>query len=175
MKTGRVELLYRGEKSGVIKQKCELLELRLDGIVGDRHAGALKKADGRDKGIPRGTMIRNWRQWSAVSTEELNEVALALALGELEPELLGPNFVVAGIENFSAMAKGTVLKFSDAELLVEAENDPCTQAGKAIAKRHEEISPHAFVKKAMHKRGLVGVVKAAGIIRVGESFLIVDP
>ncbi len=173
--SGRVESLYVGRNKGVRKDECAFLELRTDGIVGDRHSGDLKKADGRDKGIVRGTMIRNWRQWSAISIEEVELMRKNLKLEELEGALLGPNFIVSGIENFTQLPHGTLLRFPDAELFVETENDPCTQAGSAIATVHSGVTPHQFVKAAWHIRGLVGIVSKAGIVRVGDSLEVTIP
>jgi hypothetical protein len=172
---GKVEQLYKSTKDVVKKDTCAFLALTLDGIEGDRHAGAMKKADSRDKGIVRGTMIRNWRQWSAVSAEELNAIAANLNIGDLEGALLGPNLVISGIGNFTQLPPGTLLKFPDAVLLIEAENDPCTKAGKTVATAHAEISPHSFVKAACHLRGLVGTVQTAGMIKVGDSVEVVRP
>ncbi len=175
MRKGTVEALYSGNASRVIKQSKVLLEVSLEGVVGDRHAGTMKKADGRDKGIVRGTLIRNWRQWSAVSVEELNDIASNLAIETLDASLLGPNLVISGIENFTALPKGTLLKFPEATLLVEAENDPCTKAGKTIKSVLTQIEPHQFVKAAMHKRGLVGVVDEPGLIRIGDPVEVMEP
>ena len=147
---GSVEFLYRGK--GNLKESCLFLDMQMEGINGDRHAGMLRKADGRDKGIIRGTMIRNRRQWSAVSVEELDQIALSLKLENLHSMLLAPNFVVSGIPNFTQLPKGTLLKFPEVTLFVEAENDPCTKSGKALAAAHLHVTPHTFVKVAMHKQ-----------------------
>lgn len=171
--TGRVQLLFAGKGKAVQKQPTLLLELNLFGVLGDRHAGELKKADGRDKGIERGTLIRNWRQWSAVSIEEVEEIARNLQIEHLEPALLGPNLVISGIANFTQLPVGTLLEFPNAILLVERENDPCTKAGSVIAKANNGISEHTFVKAAWHKRGLVGTIKEGGIIRYGDPVKVV--
>ncbi|MBC7996969.1 MAG: MOSC domain-containing protein [Leptolyngbya sp.] len=172
---GRVELLFAGKGTAVQKQSALLLQLNLLGIVGDRHAGELKKADGRDKGIVRGTLIRNWRQWSAVSIEEINIIAENLHVENLDPALLGPNLVFSGIENFTQLPVGTLLEFPEAILLVERENDPCTKAGKVVASAHNGVTEHAFVKAAWHRRGLVGTVKQAGLIRADDPIKVVLP
>lgn len=172
---GKVEQLYKSSGKAVKKNACAFLTLSLDGIEGDRHAGALKKADGRDKGIERGTMIRNWRQWSAVSAEELRAVAANLELEDLDGALLGPNLVISGIANFTQLPPGTLLKFPDATLFVEAENDPCTKAGKTIATVHKNVTPQSFVKAAWHLRGIVGVVQKAGIIKAGDAVEVILP
>lgn len=172
---GHVELLFAGKGNAVQKQAVLLLELSLHGIIGDRHAGELKKADGRDKGIIRGTLIRNWRQWSAVSFEEINVIAENLQVENLDPALLGPNLVISGIENFTQLPVGTLLEFPEAILLVERENDPCTKAGKVVQSTYNGVTEHSFVKAAWHRRGLVGTVKQAGLIRAGDPIRVVLP
>ena len=173
--TGRVEALFVGRGKAVRKEDCALIEVRPEGIVGDRHAGALKKADSRDKGIARGTMIRNWRQWSAVATEEMAVIAAGLNLALLDGALLGPNLIVSGIENFTKLPPGTLLRFPEAVLFVEAENDPCTHAGKAVKLDNSEVNPNHFVKAALGKRGLVGTVHTPGMIRVGDIVEVILP
>ncbi len=59
------------------------LYANLEGIEGDRHAGWTRKADARVPFYPRGTVIRNTRQVSLVSVEELAEMATALGLPAL--------------------------------------------------------------------------------------------
>ena len=175
MQTGKVEFLFVGNSRGVRKQPRANIELRLDGIVGDRHSGDMKKADGRDKGVERGALIRNWRQWSAVSTEELQLIASNLNIPELDGVLLGPNLVISGISGFTQLQKGSLLKFPHAALLVEEENAPCTKAGKLVATAHKDTTQHAFVKSARGLRGLVGVVSEPGTIRVGDFVEVVPP
>lgn len=172
---GRVELLFVGHKRSVRKQPCALIELRGDGIIGDRHSGPTKKADGRDKGFVRGTIIRNWRQWSAISTEELEEIGSRLAVPEFDGTLLGSNIVISGIPAFTKLPKGTLLQFPNAALFVEDENAPCTKAGKLIASEYLSVTPHGFVAAARGRRGLVGVVHTPGTIHVGDEVRVVIP
>jgi hypothetical protein len=56
--------------------------------------------------------------------------------------------------------------------VIQGENDPCSHPGNLIQKNNPAI-PHlspAFVKAAMHKRGLVAWVEKAGEIASGELF-----
>jgi len=172
---GHVTNLYVGEGSGVRKEPVPLLQIDETGIIGDKHAGLKKKADGRDKGIKRGTMIRNWRQWSAVSLEELDRIAHNLGVPSIDAAQLGANLCFDGIPQLTQCPVGALLRFADAILLVEAENDPCTLAGKSLKENYPDLSPNKFVKAALHLRGIVGTVYKPGIIRVGESVEIVLP
>ncbi|MEM7504978.1 MAG: hypothetical protein AAF417_23350, partial [Pseudomonadota bacterium] len=79
-----------------------------------------------------------------------------------------------GIDEFSRLPKGTILRFSSgAELLVEEFNPPCAEMGAQLAEKYQtrggaELTPTAFSKAAKLSRGLVGVVEVAGRITVGD-------
>jgi MOSC domain-containing protein YiiM len=162
-------LAVRDKAAAVPQQGRNLLELSLEGVVGDIHSGFTRPADGRDVGITRGTPVRNWRQWSAVSAEEMRAIADRMGLDSIDPCLLSANITFSGLLNFTALPRGTELRFeSGAILTVEDENAPCTGPGKEIARLHPEKKAHEFVQAAMHLRGLVGVVYRAGVVKVGD-------
>lgn len=164
----RVESLALCPARGVVSQPCLNMQAELEGLVGDRHFGFVKKADGRDSGVTRGTPVRNWRQWTAVSKEELAIIASRLSLSDVAPELLGANITFSGVEDLTAVPRGSSIWFPGGAILsVEDENAPCIGPGKEIAKR-SSINPQEFVKAALGMRGLVGVVFRAGQIRVGD-------
>ncbi|MCA0455089.1 MAG: MOSC domain-containing protein [Chloroflexi bacterium] len=167
-----VEALYIGDQKSLEKTPCESLEFTLEGIRGDKHAGFIKKADARNPEYKRGSPMRNDRQWSAVTPDELAEAARALGVERIDPAWLGANLSFSGIPDFTRLPKGTKLIFpSGAVLVVEAENMPCVGPGRVIAAHYPErkLPPNHFVKAAMHKRGLVGVVERAGVVRVGDT------
>ncbi len=151
-------------------------EVTLEGFIGDVHYGFIRKSDGRDPGIIRGTPVRNWRQWSAVSVEELQVIADTMSIKELQPWLLAANVTLSGIPDFTALPRGTELLFDGGVILtVECENTPCTLPGKEIAAKHIGKTAPEFVKAALHMRGLVGVVYRAGVITLDESVKIKLP
>src|SRR4051812_18572108 len=89
--TGRTEalLLSRDRDVGLEKARAEELRLLLSGIEGDCHAGLTRKSDSRTlQHYPRNTDIRNVRQVTIVSVEELDLVAKAMDLPAIEPEWL---------------------------------------------------------------------------------------
>jgi len=55
------------------------IRAELDGVVGDKHRSFSRKACAGDK-QPKGTLRRNERQWSAVSLQELRDIAKQLDL-----------------------------------------------------------------------------------------------
>lgn len=112
-------------------------------------------------------------QWSAVSLEELAEIARSLAIPELSGSLLGANLCVSGVDRFTLIPRGSTLWFpEDAILRVERENKPCKYPGEEIALVYPQVDPLRFPKAAEGKRGLVGVVYRAGIIRPGDKITI---
>ncbi len=147
----------------------------MSGIVGNKYSGQGKLSDVRDrewlndKEFPKKIEVRNWRQWTAVSQEELDKIAVNLETGSITADLLGANINFEGISNFTSLPRGTILRFpDDAILLVEEENKPCSGPGKEIQKVYEHVRPGDFYKHAMGLRGLVGVVYRSGIIRVND-------
>jgi MOSC domain-containing protein YiiM len=143
--------------------------------VGDAHRAFSRECWSGDKQL-QGTVRRNERQWSAVSAEELSDIAKAMDLaGSLTPTELGANLCISGIPELSRLPKGTVLKFpSGAELIVEEYNPPCHDMGKKLAGLHttqsgNPLSSTAFSKAAKLSRGIVGVVDVPGLIKAGDE------
>jgi len=168
---GQVQALYLGDTKALEKTPHDSLEFTLEGIIGDKHAGFVKKADARNPEYKRGTMMRNDRQWSAVTPDELAEAAKLMGINYIDPAWVGANLAFTGIPNFTKLPKGTKLIFpSGAVLVVEAENEPCVGPGRVIVAKYPDLnlSPNRFPKAAIHKRGLVGVIERAGIVHVGD-------
>jgi MOSC domain-containing protein YiiM len=153
------------------------------GIAYDRHSGPNKKESARDRevyNIPRiGTKdnkaeVANWRHWTAVSLEEVSVIAERLRLTDADPklmaELLGANLLIRGIENFTQVARTSIIEFSSgAWLKVEAENFPCIYPGMEIQNVFNHVDPKEFRTAAMHLRGLVGTVYVEGDISTGDA------
>ena len=147
------------------------------GFEGDRHAGITRKADSRTPHYPRGIEIRNDRQVSIVSVEELAQIAAAMDLPEIKPEWLGANLLLQGIPNLTRLPPMTRLFFGvGAVLVVQAENLPCQHPGKIIqeAYSHPDLQV-LFPKAGMHLRGLVACVERPGSILRGETVEVAIP
>jgi len=171
----QVVSVHVGAQDELGKEEHPGVQVELDGIVGDRHQSYERSCWAGDK-QPEGTIRRNERQWSAVSTEELAEIQAAMDLSEsLTAASLGANLCITGIAELSRLPKGTVLKFpSGAELIVEEYNPPCLGMGKKLAsmyttKSGEPLSSTAFSKAAKLIRGIVGSVEVAGTISAGDE------
>lgn len=169
---GRVERLLRSSdrSSGLEKQGVTELECRFDGIAGDCHAGLTRQSDSRTLQLyRRGTAIRNVRQVTLVSAEELAEIASLLGIPEVRPEWLGANLMATGIPELTLLPPSTRLQFpSGCTLVVDMENAPCRQVAEVIAREHP-AEARQFVLAAIHKRGVTAWVEREGVIGHGDS------
>jgi MOSC domain-containing protein YiiM len=175
---GRVEacLLSPKRETGLEKAKANDLTLTFDGIVGDCHSGPTMLSDSRTlRQYPRGVTLRNRRQVSLISVEEMNEVARRLDIPEVKPEWVGANVLVSGIPDFTLLPPSTRLMFaSGATLIVDLENAPCKYPAEII-ERHHPGHGLTFPEKAKHKRGLVAWVEREGKIVMGDKIRIFLP
>lgn len=155
-------------------EPVERLELTLDGISGDRHAGFTREAGAREPWYRRGAEIRSGRQISIVSPEELWEIGYALGLPPLDAGWIGANLVVEGVARLSFLPAGTRLFFpSKASVIVEGQNAPCRHAGRAVARHTERPGDEiSFPKAAKRLRGLVASVEHAGPVSAGDAVTI---
>jgi hypothetical protein len=151
------------------------VEVHWEGFVGDKHYGLTRPAGSSQKPYPKGAEVRNVRQISIVSVEELAEVAAAMGLPRVEPAWVGANMLVSGVPGLTQLPSGSRFYFENGVgIVVEGENLPCTTAGGSLQSQfpdRPEITT-AFPKKAFGKRGLVAWVERPGTIRKGESVLV---
>jgi hypothetical protein len=144
----------------------------LEGLRGERHRGFARAADARVPWYRRGTPIRNSRQVSLVSVEDLAAIAAGLDVPEVKPEWLGANVVVEGVADFSMLPRGSRIMFpGGAAVAVEEQNVPCRGPGRVIAAAYPDRSgiEFAFVRTARRLRGLVGWVERAGVASEGDN------
>jgi len=187
---GRVEAVLVAHLFGVSTsspvRKIQLL--RGHGVKGDGHAG-VRLADVRERellsfGVPKGVEIANMREFSAISVEEMAEVAAAMGVPDIAPGCLGENLVLSGVPRLTRLPAGTMLFFQKndqtkrtAVLVVWGENTPCAIPGEAIQVLHPDIPGLAgrFPKAALGKRGVVGSVYCSGIVHEGDSVIVKVP
>jgi hypothetical protein len=172
--TGRVAGVYVAPADHFETVAAETLRLGFEGIEGDIHAGYTRRSGGREPWYPRGTEIRNERQLSIVSPDELATVAQRMGLAEIKPEWIGANLLLAGVPHLSMLPSGTMLFFKGGVTLkVDAQNGPCRIAGRQIAERANmadiEAGSLLFPKAAKRLRGLVAWVEKPGTIASGEE------
>jgi hypothetical protein len=166
------------EAQSLITTRKAKVNVTLEGFEGDRHAGITRLSDARMPHYPRGTEIRNSRQVSLVSFEELEMIATTMGIPTLLPEWLGANLTLRGIPNFTNLPPSTRLFFPQGVVLVvEGENLPCKKPSKVIQNQYPDISnlAVAFPRAALHKRGIVAWVEHPGTIREGDLVTIEVP
>ena len=159
-----------GLSGQMASQPEDALFAALEGIEGESHAGLTRRSCVRVKAqYPEGTTIRNTRQFSVLSAEDMSVIAGNMGLTRLQPELLGASMVISGIPDFSHIPPGSRLQSSSgATLVVDLENRPCVFPGKGIEAAHHGYGAK-FKPAAAGRRGIVAWVEREGWFRVGDT------
>jgi hypothetical protein len=171
---GRVEALLVTPKMMPGTEVAQV-EVAWEGFVGDKHFGLTRLASSSQKPYPKGAEVRNVRQISIVSVEELDQVAKNMKLPVLHPEWVGANMLVSGIPSLTQLPSGSRLYFDNGVgIVIEGENLPCTTAGGSLQQQFPDRPDitTSFPKKAIGKRGLVGWVERPGKLSKGEGFFV---
>jgi len=164
------------EASIASKDAGASVDVSFDGFPGETHSGATRGACVRVKDMyEEGTEIRNVRQITIISEEDMAAVARGMEIDGIEPEWLGANLLVSGIPNFTLLPPSTRLLFEGgACLVVDMENEPCAYPAKEIQKVYEGKGK-LFVKNARHRRGVTAWVEKEGTIRTGDTIRVFVP
>lgn len=175
---GRVEaiLVNRTPDESIATEQCGDSMLTFGGLQDDNHYGVTRESCVRFKDqYPEGALVRNTRQLSIVSVEELAEIAQKIDVPELKPEWLGANIVVSGIPSFTLIPPNTRLLLpSGAGICIDLENKPCEYPAALI----NEVYPGKgtrFPSKGQRLRGNTGWVEREGAIAVGDDILVHIP
>ena len=140
------------------------------GVEGEEHAGLTRSSCSRvTSQYPRGTEIRNVRQFSILSAEDLDAIAGRMGIDAINPAWVGASMVLQGIPDFTHVPPSSRLQSSaGTTLVVDMENRPCHLPAKVI----DEDSPgkgKAFKTAAKGRRGVTAWVEREGILRVGDT------
>ena len=148
----------------------ETVEVSWDGFAGDCHSGATRPACVRVRPqYRRGTEIRNVRQISILSQEELAQVADRLEIPAIRPEWVGANMVLRGIPDFTLVPPNSRLIFEGgAALTIDMENQPCKYPAEIIEAAYPGHGL-AFPRKAKAKRGVTAWVERPGRLQIGSK------
>ncbi len=140
------------------------------GMAGEVHHGITAPSCVRmTDQYPQGTEVRNTRQFSVLSAEEMAEIAHGMGIAALSPSLVGASMVVSGIPDFSHVPPGSRLQAaSGATLVVNLNNRPCTYPARAIEAAHPGRGK-AFMPAAVGRRGVVAWVEREGMFRLGDE------
>ncbi|MGJ8621663.1 MAG: MOSC domain-containing protein [Yoonia sp.] len=140
------------------------------GIPGEVHGGLTRPACSRVRSqYPKDTEIRNVRQLSVMSAQELAEVAADCGLEAFDPARIGASLVIAGIPDFTHLPPSSRLQFPDgSSIVVDMENRPCHLPAKVINADHPGAGDK-FKAAANGKRGVTAWVEREGQIAVGDT------
>lgn len=177
--TGRITYLGRVADSGetLRAEALEAAELTWEGIAGECHGGLTRPSCSRvlTQYPERGTEIRNVRQLSVLSAEEIAAIAGKIGLEQLDPRLLGASMVLTGIPDFTHVPPSSRLQFpSGAVLAIDMENRPCVLPGREIEADHAGHGK-AFKRAAEGMRGVTAWVERPGPVKIGDSAVLHIP
>ncbi len=150
-------------------QPVERLALTFAGPEGEAHGGLTRPSCSRvTSQYPKGTEIRNVRQLSILSAEEMTAIAGEMGIETLDPALVGATVVLSGIPDFTHIPPSSRLQSaSGATVVVDMENRPCQLPGREI----EAAAPgfgKAFQPAARGRRGVTAWVEREGMLMLGE-------
>lgn len=177
--TGRVEaILVNGnsDDDSIETHRVDEVDASFEGIVGERHSRLVTSSDVRYRRLyEKDTPIRNTRQISLVSQEDMAQVAGNLGVDRVEPEWLGANLLVSGIPNFTEVPPSSRLIFSSgASIVIDNENEPCRYPANVVNRQFPGTG-NRFVKAATNLRGTVGWVEREGKIRIDDTIALHIP
>jgi MOSC domain-containing protein YiiM len=157
-------------------EPCAALTLTFAGPEGEAHAGLTRPACSRVSAQhKRGTPIRNVRQLSVLSAEDMATIAAGMGLDTLDPAWLGASLVVEGLPDFSHLPPSSRLQGPDGvTLVVDMENRPCTLPARVIEAARPGFGK-AFKPAAAGRRGVTAWVEREGVLRLGERLVLHIP
>jgi len=163
-------------KAALEAQPVEAMMLRFTGPEGEAHGGLTRPACSRVKALyPRGRVIRNTRQLSILSAEDLVAIATAMGLPDLDPGLVGASMVLSGLPDFTHLPPASrLLAESGASLVVDMENRACVLPARPIEQRHPGFGAR-FKRAAAGRRGITAWVEAEGRVRPDDRLRLFIP
>lgn len=157
-------------KAALESASLQSLRASFAGPEGEAHGGLTRPSCSRVLGqYPRNTEIRNTRQFSILSAEELALIAADMGLPALDPALVGATMVIEGIPDFSHLPPSSRLQGEGgATLVVDMNNRPCTLPAKPIEALHPGLGKK-FKPAAQGRRGITAWVEREGTFTLGET------
>ncbi|MEM8693261.1 MAG: MOSC domain-containing protein [Pseudomonadota bacterium] len=160
-----------GQGSKNIRSEAnESLTLSFEGVAGEAHYGAERASCSRvTSQHPKGTRIRNVRQLSVLSQEDLDAVAAKMGLERLDPRHLGATLILKGIPDFTHVPPSARIQGPDgATLVVDMENRPCHLPAREIEKDLAGFGAR-FKAAAEGRRGVTAWVEREGQLALGDK------
>ncbi len=174
----RVEWIGRvpDRESSLRSSPLDSAMLEFAGFAGESHGGLTRPSCVRVEDLyEQGTEIRNTRQLSIVSAEELDEIARRMEVDLIEPRLLGASLVISGIPRLTLVPPGSRLQFQGgATVTVDLENLPCNLPAREI-EREKPGFGRKFKAAARNRRGVTAWVEREGSVSVGDRVCLFVP
>ncbi|MEM8979682.1 MAG: sulfurase [Pseudomonadota bacterium] len=157
-------------KAALASLALSSVDLTFAGYHDEDHAGLTRLSCSRViSQHPKNTEIRNVRQLSAVSHEEMQEVASQIGVEEFDPRWVGASLVLKGLPDFTHLPPSSRLQSeAGTTLVVDMENRPCHLPAPVI----EADAPgagKAFKTAAKNRRGVTLWVEREGPLRLKEK------
>lgn len=154
----------------------EEMALTFAGHAQESRAGLVRPSCSRVTGqYPRDTEIRNTRQISIVSAEELAVIAANMGIKAVDPAWLSASIVIEGIPDFTRVPPASrLIAGSGTAITVDMENRPCHLPAPVI---NEDLPDKggAFKQAAKGLRGVTGWVEREGLLRIGDEIVLHVP
>ncbi len=152
------------------------VEVTLDGFPGEAHGGPTRPSCLRvQTQYPVGTEIRNARQVTILSAEELAQTAGAMGLDAIDPAWVGASMVIEGIPDFTHIPPSSrLMSHGGVGLAVDMENRPCVLPGREIEQEAAGFGAR-YKPAAKGRRGVTAWVEHGGRLSVGDKLVLHVP
>ena len=157
-------------ETGLPSQPLDRMALGFAGFAEETHAGLTRPSCSRvSTQHPKGTEIRNVRQLTVLSAEELAATAAEMGVETLDPGLVGASLLIEGIPDFTHVPPSSRLQGPDGvTLVIDMENRPCHLPAKPIDAEGPG-NGKAFKTAAQGRRGVTAWVEREGVLNVGDE------
>ena len=149
---------------------CDMVQLTYAGVTGEARSGLTRNSCARMREqYPVGSDIRNVRQLSILSAEEVALIAQDMDLDDLNPEWLGASIILSGLPDFTHIPPSSrLIAANGTSLTIDMENRPCNFPGQEI-ERHLPGKGRACKAAAADRRGVTAWVEREGDLRIGDT------
>ena len=163
-------------EAGLRAQGRSEVKARFTGFEGESHGGLTRPACSRVSMLyAKGTEIRNVRQLSVLSEEELAATAADLGMTRIDPAWVGASLVLRGIPDFTHVPPSSRLQGESGTVLtVDMENLPCSHTAREIEKEKAGTSK-GYKAAARDRRGVTAWVEREGTLRLCEKMRLFIP
>ena len=177
--SGRIEFIGVNSSlsEDLTSRSLDAVQMTHAGFEGEDHGGLDRSACSRLSNVhPQGVTLKNHRQLTVLSTEEMAETALAMDIETgIDPCWVGANLVLSGVPSLTFLPPGTRLQLPDGgTIVVDMENGPCKFPGEIID-RHHPGKGKTYPIAARGKRGFTAFVERAGVVKQGDPVEIFTP